>query len=51
VNEKFELLVINPNLEFSQPTSFPFVGMFNKCGSVTTLEKAMHERTYYTRWQ
>jgi len=54
MKEKFELFAINPNLEFFQPTSFTSVGMFNKCGSATTLEETMHcnhEQTYCTRWQ
>jgi hypothetical protein len=38
MKEKFEL-TINPNLEFFQLTNFTFVGMFNKCGSATTLRK------------
>jgi len=38
----FELFAINPNLKFFQPTSFTFVGILNKFGSVTTLEEIMH---------
>ncbi len=51
MKEKFELLVINPNLEFFQPTNFTIVGMFIKYGSATTLKEARHcnhEQTYYT---
>jgi len=40
--KKFELLAINPNLEFFQPTNFTFVGMHDACGSAITLEEAMH---------
>jgi len=49
--KKVELFAINPNLEFLQPTNFTIVGMFNNCGSATTLEEARHcnhEQTYYT---
>jgi len=42
MKERFELLAINPNLKFFQPTSFTFVGIFNKCGSAITLEGTMH---------
>jgi hypothetical protein len=51
MKEKFELFAINSNLEFFQPTNFTIVGMFNKCGSATTLKEANHcnhEQTYYT---
>jgi hypothetical protein len=51
MKKKFELITINPNLEFFQPTNCTIVGMFNNCGSATTLEETRHcnhEQTYYT---
>jgi hypothetical protein len=42
MKKKFELLAINPNLEFFQPSNFTFVGMLDACGSARTLEEAMH---------
>jgi hypothetical protein len=42
MKEKFELLAINPNLEFFQPTNFTFVGMPDACGSAITFEEAVH---------
>jgi hypothetical protein len=42
MKEKFDILVINPNLVFFQPTNFALVGMFNKCVTVTTLQEPKH---------